>query len=147
MEVAPRLTRHASSGGTAGGRRNMARPSLRPKQGQRKLVKGLSAVGLQEKENCAWGGVRAPKKLRKHFREELKGRATAEVAELRAVYQTRPSGRYLSITVVLGASASGSQAKNNSGRKQVARLLASLRNSPEDILGAASVATWRAAKG
>src|SRR3954470_18566545 len=126
---------------------NGGRPSLRPKQGQRKLVKGLSAVGLPQEEICAWVGMRSPKTLRKHFREELKGRATAEVVEVRAAYKTGPSGRCLSIKVVLDASACGSEAKNNRGRKQVARLLASLRNSPEDILGAASVATWRAAKG
>src|SRR3954467_4614045 len=113
MEVAPIPTRHASSGGTAGGRRNMARPSLRPKQGQRKLVKGLSALGLPQKEICAWVGMRSPKTLRKHFREELKQRATAEVVEVRAAYKTGPSGRCLSIKLVLRASASGSEARKN----------------------------------
>src|SRR4051794_8034540 len=115
MEVAPRLTRHASSsGGTAGGRRNMARPSWRPKQGRRKLVKGLSAVGLPQKQICARVGMRSPKTLRKHFREELKGRATAEVVELRTAYETGPSGRYLSIKIDVCAMASGSEARNNS---------------------------------
>src|SRR4051794_16077865 len=146
MEVAPRLTRHASSGGTAGGRRNMARPSLQPKQEQRKLVKRLSAVGLPQEEICAWVGMRSPKTLRKHFREELKGRATAEVVELRTAYKTGPSGRCLSITVVLGVSASGSEGGNKSGRKKVTRLPASLRNAPEVIFGAASFATSRAVK-
>src|SRR4051812_5604189 len=123
MEVAPLLTRHASSDGTAGGRRNMARPSLRPKQGQRKLVKRLSALGLPQKQICAWVGMRSPKTLRKHFHEELKQRATAEVVELRTAYETGPSGRCLSITVVLGVSARGSEARNNSaGRSRFAPL-------------------------
>src|SRR3954465_3722193 len=146
MEVAPLLTRHASSGGTAGGRRTVARPSLQPKQEQRKLVKRLSALGLPQQQICAWVGMRSPKTLRKHFREELKGRATAEVVEMRTAYETGPSGRYLSITFVVGASASGSEGRNNSRRKKVARLLTSLRNSPEVIFGAASVATSRAVK-
>src|SRR3954447_26375415 len=145
MEVAPLLTRHASSGGTAGGRRTMARPSLRPKQGQRKLVKRLSAFGLPQQQICAWVGMRSPKTLRKHFHEELKQRATAEVVELRAAYKTGPSGRYLSIKIVLCASARGSEARNNSGRKKVACLLASLlRNPREVIFEAASLAKSRA---
>src|SRR3954451_18858912 len=148
MEVAPRLTKHASNGGTAGGRRNMARPSLQPKQGQRKLVKRLSAFGLPQQQICAWVGMRSPKTLRKHFREELKGRATAEVVELRAAYKTGPSGRYLSIKIVLRASASGSEARNNSGRKEVACLLASLQRNPREVIWkAASLATPRAARG
>src|SRR4051794_16838847 len=99
MEVAPIRTRHASSGGTAGGRRNMARPSLQPKQEQRTLVKSLSAMGLPQQQICAWVGMRSPKTLRKHFGEELKQRATAEVVELRSAYETEPSGRYLSIKI------------------------------------------------
>ncbi len=124
----------------------MARPSLQPKQEQRKLVKRLSALGLPQGQICGWVGMRSPKTLRKHFGEELKQRATAEVVEMRTAYETGPSGRCLSITVVLGVSASGSEARNNSGRKKVARLLASLGNSPEVIFGAASIRTSRAAK-
>ena len=81
----------------------MARPSWQPKQEQRKLVKSLSALGLPQAQICAWVGMRSPKTLRKHFREELQQGATAEVVEMRTAYETGPSGRCLSITVVLGA--------------------------------------------
>ncbi|MFL6449652.1 MAG: hypothetical protein ACJ746_18510, partial [Bryobacteraceae bacterium] len=78
----------------------------------------------------------------------MKQRATADVVELRAAYKTGPSGRYLSIKIVLGVSARGSEARNNSGRKKVACLLASLlRNPREVIFEAASLATSRAVKG
>src|SRR4051812_22786770 len=140
MEVAPRLTRHASSGGTAGGRRNMARPSWQPKQDQRTLVKSLSSLGLPQAQICAWVGMRSPKTLRKHFREELQQGASADVVEMRTAYETGPSGKCLSITVVLGGGASGSEARNKSGRKRVARLVASLQNSHEASFGAASLA-------
>jgi hypothetical protein len=107
----------------------MARPSLRPKQDQRTLVKTLSCWGLPQAQICAWVGMRSPKTLRKHFREELQQGASADVVEMRTAYETGPSGRCPSITVVLGGGASGSEARNNSGRKRVARLLASLQNS------------------
>ena len=85
-------------------------------------------------------GMRSPKTLRKHFREELQQGARAEVVEVRTADKTGPSGRCVSITVVLGVGASGSEATNNSGRKRVARLLASLQNSHEASFGAASLA-------
>ena len=114
----------------------MARPSWQPEQEQRTLVKSLSAMGLPQKQICAWMGMRSPKTLRKHFREELQQGARAEVVEVRTADESEPSGKCLSITVVLGVGASGSEARNNSGRKRVARLLASLQNSH----GAASLA-------
>src|SRR3982751_2702283 len=107
----------------------MARPSWQPKQEQRRLVKSLSAWGLPQAQICGWVGMRSAKTLRKHFREELQQGASAEVVEMRTAYERAPSGNCLSITVVLGGGASGSEARNNSGRKRVAGLLASLRNS------------------
>jgi hypothetical protein len=114
----------------------MARPSWQPTQEQRTLVKSLWAMGLPQKQICAWVGMRSPKTLRKHFREEWQQGARAEVVEVRTADETGPCGRCLSITVVLGVGASGSEGRNNSGRKRVARLLASLQNS----YGAASLA-------
>jgi hypothetical protein len=68
----------------------MARPSWQPKQEQRTLVKSLSVLGLPQTQICAWVGMRSPKTLRKHFREELQQGATTEVVEMRTAYEKAP---------------------------------------------------------
>ena len=114
----------------------MARPSWQPTQEQRTLVTSLTVMGLPQKQICAWLGMRSPKTLRKHFGEALQPGARAEVAEVQTADESEPSGRSLSITIVLGEGASGSEARKKRGRKRVARLLASLQN----LYGAASLA-------
>ena len=54
----------------------MPRPKLDPTDEQRKKVKTLSAVGIPQDEIARHIGIRSPKTLRKHFREELDRGAT-----------------------------------------------------------------------
>ena len=49
----------------------MPRPKLTPTDDQRRMVKTLSACGTPHEKIAEAIGVRSPKTLRKHFREEL----------------------------------------------------------------------------
>jgi hypothetical protein len=75
------------------------RPSFQPKEEQRKLVKSLSAMGLCQDDICDMVGLRSPKTLRKHFRQELaSGMAEANTAVARVAYEMAVSGRYPAMT-------------------------------------------------
>src|ERR1700693_3786982 len=50
---------------------SMPRPKFSPTEEQRKLVKSFAAVGISQEEIAKHIGIRSPKTLRKHFREEL----------------------------------------------------------------------------
>jgi hypothetical protein len=65
----------------------MPRPKLKPSEEQRKRVKALSAVGIPQEQIARQIGVRSPKTLRKHFREELdRGATDANAAVAGALY-------------------------------------------------------------
>ena len=49
----------------------MPRSQLNPTEEQRRLVKSMSAVGVPHENIARKIGIRSPKTLRKHFREEL----------------------------------------------------------------------------
>lgn len=49
----------------------MPRPSLNPTDEQRKRVKMLAAVGVSHEDIARQIGIRSPKTLREHYREEL----------------------------------------------------------------------------
>ena len=49
----------------------MPRPRLKPNTDQRRLVKSMAAMGIPHSDIARKIGVRSPKTLRKHFREEL----------------------------------------------------------------------------
>ena len=49
----------------------MPRPKLKPTDEQRKKVKMLAAVGTSHENIARLIGIRSPKTLRKHYREEL----------------------------------------------------------------------------
>ena len=78
----------------------MPRPSFQPTEQLRKLVKSLSALGRSHEEICVMVGVRSPKTLRKHFRQELSsGMAEANAVVARVAYEMALSGRYLAMTI------------------------------------------------
>ena len=54
----------------------MPRPKLNPTEEQRHLVKSFAAVGISQEAIAKHIGIRSPKTLRKHFREELDRGAT-----------------------------------------------------------------------
>lgn len=71
----------------------MPRPRLSPTDEQRKKVKTLSAVGIPQNEIARQIGVRSPKTLRKHFRNELdRGAMEANASVAGALYNKAVGG-------------------------------------------------------
>src|SRR5258707_1688469 len=70
----------------------MARKSLQPTAEQRHLVKVMSCYGIRQEDITTEVGLRSPKTLRKHFREELdRGRIGADIEVKMAISGKRPS--------------------------------------------------------
>jgi hypothetical protein len=77
----------------------MPRPSFKPTDEQRALVKSLAAVGLPQEDICKLLELRSPKTLRKHFEQELsQGLAEATAVVARTAYEMAISGRYPAMT-------------------------------------------------
>ena len=78
----------------------MARPQFIPTNEQRGLVKSMAAMGIQH-EHIAWKiGVRSPKTLRKHFREELDlGATEANYKVAKTLFQMATSGEHPAATI------------------------------------------------
>ena len=73
----------------------MARPKFIPTEEQRRTVKSLSAYGIKHEGIARMIGLRSPKTLRKHFREELTLGAIEAVAQVAQThYQMAKSGKY-----------------------------------------------------
>ncbi|MGI8958362.1 MAG: hypothetical protein ACR2IV_01095 [Bryobacteraceae bacterium] len=78
----------------------MSRPSFRPTEQQRKMVRALAALGHRHEEICVIVRLRSPKTLRKHFhRELLQGSADAIAEVERVASKMAESGSYLSMTM------------------------------------------------
>jgi len=76
------------------------RPRFQPSDEQRKRVKSLSAFGFRHEDIGLMIGLRSPKSLRKHFREELSdGMAEANAAVARKAYEMAISGRFPAMTI------------------------------------------------
>jgi len=71
----------------------MPRPKLTPTEEQRILVKSLAAVGIPQEDIARKIGVRSPKTLRKHFREQIDLAATEANASVGgALYKNAMAG-------------------------------------------------------
>jgi hypothetical protein len=78
----------------------MSRTVFAPSDEQRRLVKVISSYGIRQEDIAREVGLRSPKTLRKHFREELDhGRIGANIRVAKTLYQMAISGRNLSATV------------------------------------------------
>src|SRR5580704_6102982 len=78
----------------------MARTPFKPTAEQKRLVKVLSSYGIRQGDIATEVGLRSPKTLRKHFREELDhGRIGANIRVAKTLYEMAISGRNLSATV------------------------------------------------
>src|SRR4051795_12394354 len=63
------------------------------------MVKSLSAMGLRQEDISNMVGLRSPKTLRKHFRQELSsGMAEANAAVAHVAYEMAVSGRFPAMT-------------------------------------------------
>jgi hypothetical protein len=78
----------------------MPRAKLNPTEEQRQLVKSLAAVGTPQEEIAKMIGIRSPKTLRKHFREELdRGSTEANYEVAQTLYQMAISGECPAATI------------------------------------------------
>jgi hypothetical protein len=78
----------------------MPRPKLNPNEEQRRLVKSMAAVGIPHEHIARKIGIRSPKTLREHFREELDmGMIDANYNVASTLYQMATSGKHPAATI------------------------------------------------
>jgi hypothetical protein len=78
----------------------MARPTFAPTADQRALVKSMAGLGVPHEEIARKIGIRSPKTLRKHFRDELDlGATEADYNVRRTFYQMATSGQCPAATI------------------------------------------------
>jgi len=78
----------------------MPRPKFVPTKDQRLTVKTLSAYGINQEGIARKIGLRSPKSLRKHFREELALGAIEALAQVSQThYQMAKSGKFPASTM------------------------------------------------
>jgi hypothetical protein len=76
------------------------RPALKPTEQQRRLVKSMGALGMPHEDIARKIGVRSPKTLRKHFRNELDlGIIDANYRVSKTLYEMATSGDEPSATI------------------------------------------------
>jgi hypothetical protein len=77
----------------------MSRPSFKPTEEQRKLVRFLAARGSRQEHIAALVGIRSPKTLRKHFRKDIaNGFAEAATLVTASAYKMAVSGDFPGMT-------------------------------------------------
>jgi hypothetical protein len=78
----------------------MPRPPLKPTEEQRRMVKSMGAVGIPHEDIGRKIGIRSPKTLRKHFRDELDlGIIDANYKVSKTLYEMAISGDEPSATI------------------------------------------------
>jgi hypothetical protein len=78
----------------------MARKAFKPTEAQRYMVKVLSSCGIRQEDIATKVGLRSPKTLRKHFREELdQGRIGADIKVGKTLFEMATSGKRPSATI------------------------------------------------
>ena len=71
----------------------MPRPKLNPSQEERLMVKTMAAMGATHEYIAARIGIRSPKTLRKHFREEIDfGAAEANLVVSQSLHKKARDG-------------------------------------------------------
>lgn len=72
----------------------MPRPKIKPTTEDRKLALTLSAYGVPQEEIAKRIGIRSPKTLRKHYREELdRGSLDANCKVVQTLFRMATSGK------------------------------------------------------
>jgi hypothetical protein len=78
----------------------MPRPQLNPTVEQRAIVKSMAAMGVPHEDIARKIGVRSPKTIRKHFREELDlGATEANYKVAQTLFRMATSGEHPSATI------------------------------------------------
>ncbi len=77
----------------------MGRKAFTPSEEQRHLVQLMSSYGIRQTDIATEVGLRSPKTLRKHFREDLdRGRIGADIRVRKTLYGMATSGKHLAAT-------------------------------------------------
>lgn len=74
----------------------MPRPRFKPTPEQRVMVKSLAAYGVKQEDIGKVVGLRSPKTLRKHFREEITRGSIDAVSASRLSFRAGTRGSWLS---------------------------------------------------
>jgi hypothetical protein len=78
----------------------MARPTFTPTPEHRALVKSMAGMGIRHEDIAKRVGIRSPKTLRKHFREELDfGSVDANYTVGRTLFKMATSGECPAATI------------------------------------------------
>ncbi|MCU1339716.1 MAG: hypothetical protein JWO19_5297 [Bryobacterales bacterium] len=78
----------------------MARKAFHPSEEERRWVTVMSSYGVRQEDMATEVGLRSPKTLRKHFREELdRGRIGAEYKVRKTLFELAESGAYPSVSM------------------------------------------------
>jgi hypothetical protein len=78
----------------------MPRPKLKPTQEQRSQVKSFAAFGIPHEDIAKVIGIKSPKTLRKHFRQELDlGAIEANARVAQALIKMATSGKCPAATI------------------------------------------------
>jgi hypothetical protein len=71
----------------------MPRPQLNPTKEQRDIVKSMAAMGIPHQDIALKIGIRSPKTIRKHFRQELDlGATEANYKVAKTLFEMATSG-------------------------------------------------------
>lgn len=92
----------------------MSRPKFKPTDLHRTTVRSLAAYGINHEDIAKMIGLRSPKTLRRHFKEELaRGsiEATAQVSQ--TLYQMATSGKDAACTIFWMKTRAGWREKPN----------------------------------
>ena len=78
----------------------MARPSYKPTEEHRRIVKSMAAMGTPHEDIATKVGIRSPKTLRKYFREELDlGATEANYKVAKTLFEMATSGECPAATI------------------------------------------------
>jgi hypothetical protein len=78
----------------------MARKEFHPSDEQRRWVTVMSSYGIRQEDMATEVGLRSPKTLRKHFREELdRGRIGSDGKVRKTLFELAESGEYPNVTI------------------------------------------------
>ena len=86
----------------------MSRPQFTPTKDQRDIVKSMAAMGIPHEDIARKIGVRSPKTLRKHFRDELDlGAMEANYKVVKTLFEMATSGEHPAATIFWAKSRAG----------------------------------------
>jgi len=78
----------------------MARPQFKPNDDHRRMVKSMAAMGIPHEQIATKIGIRSPKTLRRHFRDELDlGSTEANYKVAQTLFQMATSGECPAATI------------------------------------------------